>query len=481
MAAASEQAAIEAIAAKFRNGDIAGARADCERIIGMSDDSTRRSAAHFWLGAIEAKSGSQDAAARQFELGLAINRRDPFWLLQAGLTYFHLGDYARTEKLYRDALRLEPRYALAHYNLGVLSQQCADLKGARRAFEAATSHQPHFAEAHTNLANTLVALGEADGAETHYRQALAINPQLANAHYGLGLHHLRHQQREAAIGCFKATVEYNPVHLDAWLDLAECQHQAGHDDQAIASIDQVLAREPGHATAQFKRAQFSGQQPDAAPRGMIERLYAGMAGTFDEHLTHRLGYRIPSLLIEELAPWLTDFAQQHGRLPAVLDLGCGTGLFGVAVRQYAAILTGVDLSAAMLAKADERDVYDELIESDLQSFLLPDATHATQAKNAFDLITAADVLIYIGKVDALFQQIAARLSNGGLFAFSTESPKQLAEDCRLEASGRYVHSAEYICRVAETAGLGIVKKIETIVRTENAVPLDGHVFIMQKR
>ena len=145
---------------------------------------------------------------------------------------------------------------------------------------------------------------------------------------------------------------------------------------------------------------------------MIERLYAGMADTFDEHLTQRLGYRVPSLVVDELTPWLSDFAQRHNRLPSVLDLGCGTGLFGVAVRQYAATLTGVDLSAAMLAKARERGIYDELIESDLQSFLLPNAS-----RKLFDLTVATDVFIYVGNLDSLFPKIAAHISHAGRFAF----------------------------------------------------------------
>ncbi len=478
MAVASDQVAIDAIAAKFRSGDIAGARADCEQFLATVSDAVRQSPVRFWLGTIEARSGSQAAAVKQFELGLAINRRDPFWLLQAGLTHFHLGEHARAEQLYRDALRLEPRHAIVHYNLGVLLQQRADFKGARRAFEAATTHQPRFAEAHTNLANTLVALGDVDAAEPHYRQALAINPKLAHAHYGLGLHHLRKQELPAAIHDFKAAVEHNPGHIDAWLDLAECQHRLGQDDQALASVNQILARDPGHATAQFKRAQFSGQQPDAAPRGMIERLYTGMAETFDEHLTQRLGYRIPSQLIEAINPWLNDFARQHGRRPDVLDLGCGTGLFGVAVRQFTATLTGVDLSVAMLEKARQRAIYDELVESDLDSFL---SREAPGEATAYDLITATDVLIYIGNLDSLFPQIAAQLSPDGLFAFSTETPKQFTEDFRLEASGRYVHSVDYITRLAETSDLDLYKRIDTVVRTENAVPLDGHIFILKKR
>ena len=67
-----------------------------------------------------------------------------------------------------------------------------------------------------------------------------------------------------------------------------------------------------------------------------------------------------------------------------------------------------------------------------------------------------------------------------MFAFSTESPSDLAEDFRLESSGRFAHHNDYISRLAKSNGLSIIKRIDTVVRTENAVPLSGHVFILQK-
>jgi predicted TPR repeat methyltransferase len=114
-----------------------------------------------------------------------------------------------------------------------------------------------------------------------------------------------------------------------------------------------------------------------------------------------------------------------------------------------------------------------LVESELLAFLQCDAYLA-------DLITATDVLIYVGELDALFARIPSHLNPAGIFAFSTESPVDLIDDFRLELTGRYSHHARYIERLATSNGLEIIKKIDTVIRTEMAMPLLGHVFMLKK-
>lgn len=473
MSGGADQDAVHAVATKFQRGDLVGARADCEQFFSAVSDPKRQAPLRFWLGVIEQRGGALSAAIEQFELALGADRRNPLWLLQTGLVHFQLNAFGRAEYLYREALRLQPNYPLAHYNLGVLLQHKRSWTGARRAFEAAIAQQPQFAEALVNLANTLVELAEFDPAETCYRRALAVNPRLANAHYGLGLHFFRRNEHAEAKACFEAAVEHDQLHLEAWLDLAECHHLTGDSPRAIACVAQVLVHNANHEIARFKHAQFSGITPASVPPQLLARLYAGIANSFDEHLTQRLGYRIPQLLVDELAPWLQDFPQRNARKPTIIDLGCGTGLFGQAVRPFAALLTGIDLSDAMLSKARERGIYDHLIQSDAVSFL-------QRKEQMADLVVATDVLIYVGALEALFAQIPACLSAAGIFAFSTESPPDLTEDYRLEKSGRFSHHHRYIDRLAELNSLAIIKRIDTVLRTESATPLSGYVFILQK-
>ena len=44
-------------------------------------------------------------------------------------------------------------------------------------------------------------------------------------------------------------------------------------------------------------------------------------------------------------------------LGSIMDLGCGTGLFGMEIKQFCEHLEGIDLSEKMLHKAKEKNVY----------------------------------------------------------------------------------------------------------------------------
>ncbi len=471
--AAADQPAIDAIKARIAAGDLATARHACEEFLERITDAVRQSPVRAWLGVVEQRSGSLAAAVEQYELALKSDPNNARLTVQLGLTHFQLKNMARAAELYHAAIALEPGFPLAHYNLGLVQFENRDWSGARLSFENALHRQPRFPEALTNLANTLVKLDEPDLALRCYQQAIHLNPRIATAHSGMALIHLRRQQRGPAMRCLEAAVANDPNLLDAWLDLADCHHREGDDAKAIACVSEVLKRDPDNETARFELALYSGGQPESAPAAMVERIFDGMAEIFDEHLIGRLGYRTPELLLAELERWLTAFPLQHGRKPDVLDLGCGTGLFGVVVRPFAARLAGVDLSKGMLEQARVRGIYDLLDDGDIQAWL---ATHPEPA----DLIAATDVLVYVGRLEGIFAEVTRHLSPGGLFAFSIESPVDLVEDMKLQAAGRYAHAKAYIDRLAQEHGMPVIQRLDSVIRTEHAKPVHGCLYVLQK-
>ena len=156
----------------------------------------------------------------------------------------------------------------------------------------------------------------------------------------------------------------------------------------------------------------------------------------------------------------------------VIDLGCGTGLCGPLFRNIAARLVGVDLSSRMLEKARERHVYDELREADIIDALQNSA-------NAFDLVLAADVFVYVGDLAPVFAACNKASRQGGLFAFSVESVE--SGNYVLRASGRYGHSLCYIRELAGKHGFDIATVRETMIRKEGQQPIPGHVFVLNKK
>ena len=85
---------------------------------------------------------------------------------------------------------------------------------------------------------------------------------------------------------------------------------------------------------------------------------------------------------------------------------------GQRLRPIADRLEGYDISASMLKQARAKGVYDLLAKADLRDF--------SYAGPKADLVTAADVFIYVGALEGVVKTIAGMLAGDGLFAFSVE-------------------------------------------------------------
>jgi len=108
------------------------------------------------------------------------------------------------------------------------------------------------------------------------------------------------------------------------------------------------------------------------------RLYAAWADTYDTEFVQSVGY-VTFLRVAEI------LVRQRSRISgAVLDVGCGTGIVGVSLREGGIeVVDGIDISPAMLAEAGKKKtgdgdpVYRNLIAADLTKNLdIPDNQYA---------------------------------------------------------------------------------------------------------
>jgi predicted TPR repeat methyltransferase len=160
------------------------------------------------------------------------------------------------------------------------------------------------------------------------------------------------------------------------------------------------------------------------------------------------------------------------RFASALDLGCGTGLMGGALRGRVDHLVGVDLSAAMIAKADERGVYDRLVVGDAAAMLGREPT------GVFDLIVAADALVYVGDLAPLFAVVARGLASDGLFAFSVETCE--GDGFKLEPTMRFAHSRSYVETTAREVSLRPLLVQSASTRRETGADAPGLICVFER-
>jgi predicted TPR repeat methyltransferase len=98
------------------------------------------------------------------------------------------------------------------------------------------------------------------------------------------------------------------------------------------------------------------------------------------------------------------------------------------------------------------------------------------------LVVAADVLVYVGDLEAFFASAAHYMESNALLAFTLEDCP--AEECvdgfKLQRSGRFTHSLSYVENLAAASGLVASGLPELVpVRTEGGEPVQGRRFLFR--
>jgi predicted TPR repeat methyltransferase len=246
----------------------------------------------------------------------------------------------------------------------------------------------------------------------------------------------------AAAELFEQALERAPHWAAAWFALGEAREKLGDLDAAARAFREAIAADPADAQGVAGRLALMGRGEafGALSPAYVARLFDDYAWRFDKHLIENLGYRAPALIADALSA-----VASGRRFASALDLGCGTGLMAEPLRERVERLAGVDLSAAMIAKASERRLYDRLVVDDAVAML------GREAPGIYDLIVAADALVYISDLAPLFAAVVTALTPDGLFAFSVETCE--GDAFKLQPTMRFAHSRSYVEATAREVGL----------------------------
>jgi predicted TPR repeat methyltransferase len=325
-----------------------------------------------------------------------------------------------------------------HYNLGILLKKQGKLEKAAASYQRAIALKPDYADAHNNLGNVLNAMSKRDEARASFERALFYKPGKANTHFNLAKLCRDAGDREAAVHHFRRCLECDPDDLfGARMILAHMDHAATPERASQTQLDELY---------KFRSNLWDGITTYFA--------YALVAEAFRDHMA--------------------------GANPDILDIGCGTGLVGAHVRQLARRLDGVDLSAAMLEKAHEKQIYDRLELADLVFFM-------SEYRDSYDAILGAAILIHFGDLKSIFRAAHRCLRDKGLFVFTVFANEidnrdfAVSANSQLAQNGCFRHSAGYVERLAKECGFSVAM-LKTIIheRYPNVGEVSGLLVVLQR-
>jgi predicted TPR repeat methyltransferase len=352
------------------------------------------------------------------------------------------------------------KQGIAHYEGGRFAQ-------AERDFSASLALLPGRVSTLTNLGATRLKLGKFDDAADLLQEALAQEPDNVEAlgHRATALAELG--EHPAALACAERALALDPALAALWSLRGNLLKELRRLEEARVCFEKAISLGADDELNRYCLAAVGGQPPPpTAPRFYVETLFDSYADDFEPHLLQVLNYRAPQLLVEPLA-------RDGRKFSRALDLGCGTGLCGVLMRPLAVQLDGIDLSANMVARSAERQVYDHLEQADLVEYLRSN-------RQRYELVLAADVFIYVGALEGVFAAVAQAIESGGVFCFSVESTSD-ESDYVLRPSLRYAHSAGYIRKLSEQYGFEFQRTSEHPIRDDQRSPVAGLFAWLRRR
>lgn len=279
----------------------------------------------------------------------------------------------------------------------------------------------------------------------------------------------------AAADLMRQALEIAPDYAAAWFALGRLRERLGDRAGAVAAYRKACETDPQdrHGAA-LMLMRFGAAPAMEMPSAYVKELFDQYAPAFERALQDGLHYRAPALLRAAVE----NVCAARGRpchFGSMLDLGCGTGLAGAALRTVANRLVGVDLSAGMIAEARKKDLYDRLAVMDMMQFLAGEAENAA----LYHLIVAADVFVYCADLGSAFAAVSQVLAPQGLLAFTAET--HAGEGVILGEKLRFAHGEAYV-RSSLTANNFEIRYLEhASTRMEGGNPVPGLIAVAERR
>ena len=471
------------------------------------------------------RANAPDTAAQELDAAVEAAPDHPGLRKRRAELRRHAGDIEGAARDAAEAVVLERRDPEAKALLGVLLLELGRIADAVACLGEAVAAEPGNPGFAAGLAAAYEAAGDVDAALAVLLRNIAAAPNLAEQRNAAILLCVRRRDFRQAVRLAEDTRKAGIADACSFGLMGHALSSLGQHAEAAEAYAEALKLGPDDPYVRHLVA-AAGVVPGAerAPAEYLRTVFDGYAERFEPHLVS-LGYRVPGLFRGAL---LRHPKIAMGEtLGPVLDLGCGTGLVGLAISDLPlGPLIGVDVSPRMLDQARAKRVYTSLIEADLMQPLPPAGssrkTEQSGARSAtreddrvgdkagsaahlpdrplpplpaglarfmceVPVILAADVLCYFGALEALFAAAHTALIPGGWFIGSLE---ELLPDhdgithgngnWALQRQGRYAHSPAYLRAAASGAGFRFLRLDHETFRYEANAPVRGLLFVLQR-
>ncbi|HKW89256.1 MAG TPA: tetratricopeptide repeat protein [Candidatus Acidoferrales bacterium] len=181
--------------------------------------------------------------------------------VEKGKAYMKKGAYSSAAIEFRNALKVDPKYVEAYYQLAQADMALRDGNGAYNALESAIEIDPNRPDARLGRAQIYLVVGTKNPdfyskAEEDANYILKQDPQNAQAHHLLGSALAAEKKYDAALQEFSTVTKLEPVKASPYMDAGLVQMALQRFPDAEQSFRKAVEVEPKNSQAYVDLANF---------------------------------------------------------------------------------------------------------------------------------------------------------------------------------------------------------------------------------
>lgn len=432
--------------------NLASCNNDLSALLNLSRQYPQEPSVWYHLAHLCYLQGNLNDARDYIQKALALEANSANYYL-AGLIFATSDKISQAVNYFSQTEQLDENNFNAKLYLADYYSRSAQFDQAEKRYKHLIELDKHNFDVHNNYAEMLYRQNRLSEALEEYRAAILINPQSAVSNNNLGTILKDLGEYDEALGLFFNALHYAPQMPEISLNIVETLVLLARNDKekAVKIAANWLKSYPDNLYAEQINHTLKGEKI-ANNNHYTESLFDAFADNY-ELVMQNLGYSAPLAMAKLAGPLF-------GR---IADLGCGSGLAGQTFKSVQNQIIGVDISAKMLALAAKKNIYDELVKSDIIDFL--------KNRRDYDWITAADVLCYLGDLNEVIS-----LCRGKKLLFTIEADTDIS-DYRLDITSRYKHNPAYVEKLLHDNGFTTIKSQNLTLRHEASLPVAAVIFM----
>ncbi|MDP6587160.1 MAG: tetratricopeptide repeat protein, partial [Anaerolineales bacterium] len=193
----------------------------------------------------------EDTIIEQYKQAIRINPDDAEAHFLLGVTYTNLKMYKKSIESFKQVIRIDPDCAGAHNNIGLAYGELGKSKEEIESYKQAIRIDHDLAVAHSSLGKAYIVLGKYEESIESSKQAIRINPDDASAHSNIGLAYGELGKNEESIELYKQAIRLDPDLAVSHFLLGNAYGRLDKWKEAIESYKQAISIDPDDANAHY--------------------------------------------------------------------------------------------------------------------------------------------------------------------------------------------------------------------------------------